>query len=121
MGNVRMSSSRSAGHHAEMRPIGEGLYNVVIHASDNSELRDGETTLLSFDLAGCHPNDVEVVAVQSTNRLYETVISAGMTTALEVVETDDATDGDSYNTVGVRVNKNTRGVVIKNGSKKVKY
>ena len=121
MGNVRMSASRSAGHHAEMRPIGDGLYNIVLHASDNAELRDGETSLLSFDLAGCQPQDVEVVAIQSTNRLYETVMSAGMATGLEVVETDDAADGDTYNTVGVRVGKNARGVVIKNGNKKIKH
>ena len=120
MGNVRMSASRSAGHHAEMRPIGDGLYNIVLHASDNAELRDGETSLLSFDLAGCQPQDVEVVAIQSTNRLYETVMSAGMATGLEVVETDDAADGDTYNTVGVRVGKNARGVVIKNGGKTVR-
>ena len=121
MGNMRLSSSRSAGHGVSMQSMGDGLYNVVLCASDNAELRSDATELLHFDLVGCQPQDVEVVAVQSTNRLYETVMSGGTTTGLEVVETDDTSDGDGYNTVGVRVGKNTRGVVIKNGGKKVRH
>ena len=120
MGNVRMSSTRSAGHHAEMRPMGGGLYNIVLHASDNAVLRSNDTALLHFDLAGCQPRDVEVVAVQSCNNFFETVMSAGATTGIEVVETTDDTDGDAYNAAGVRVTKNTRGVVVKNGMKKIK-
>ena len=119
LGNMRLSSSRSAGHHVETRALGDGLYNVVLCASDNAELRSDVTELLHFDLAGCQPQDVEVVAVQSTNRLYETIMSGGMTTGIEVVEVSDDSDGDGYNTVGVRVGKNARGVVIRNGRKKV--
>ncbi|MBO4850962.1 MAG: BspA family leucine-rich repeat surface protein, partial [Prevotella sp.] len=120
MGNVRVSSTRSAGHHAEMRPMGGGLYNIVLHASDNAVLRSNDTALLHFDLAGCQPRDVEVVAVQSSNSIFETVMSAGTTTDIQVVETTDDTDGDAYNAAGVRVTKNTRGVVVKNGMKKIK-
>ena len=121
MGNVRLSSARSAGHSISSRAIGEDLYNVVLYANNNSELRSDDTALLHFDIAGCQPRDVEVVAVQSTNRLFETIMSSGITTGIDIVETDDATDGDSYNTVGVRVGKNARGVVIKDGIKTVKH
>ena len=121
MGNVRLSSSRSAGHHATMRPLGDGLYNVVLHANDNTELRSEDTALLHFDLAGCQPYEVEVVAVQSTNRLYETILSGGTATGIEVLEVSDDATGEGYNTVGVRVGKNARGVVIKNGSKMVRH
>ena len=119
MGNIRLSSSRSASHSIGSRAIGDGLYNIVLYANNNSELRSDDTALLHFDIAGCQPRDVEVVVVQSTNRLFETIMSSGITTGIDIVETDDATDGDSYNTVGVRVGKNARGVVIKNGSKKI--
>ena len=119
MGNVRLSSTRSAGHQVETRALADGLYNVVLYANNNSELRSDDTALLHFDIAGCQPRDVEVVAIQSTNRLFETIMSSGTTTGIDIVETDDATDGDSYNTVGVRVGKNARGVVIKDGRKKI--
>ena len=119
MGNVSISSTRSAGHQVETRALADGLYNVVLYANNNSELRSDDTALLHFDIAGCQPRDVEVVAIQSTNRLFETIMSSGTTTGIDIVETDDATDGDSYNTVGVRVGKNARGVVIKNGRKKI--
>ena len=119
MGNVRMSAARSDRHQVQTRALGDGLYNVVLLSSDNSELRDGETSLLHFDIAGCQPQDVEVVAIQSTNRLHETVMSGGMTTGIETIVSNDATDGDGYNTVGVRVGKSARGVVIKDGRKKI--
>ena len=121
MGNVSIASARSAGHQVETRALADGLYNVVLYANNNSELRSDDTALLHFDIAGCQPRDVEVVAIQSTNRLFETIMSSGTTTGIDIVETDDATDGDSYNTVGVRVGKNARGVVIKNGIKTVKH
>ena len=120
MGNMRLSSSRSAGHHVSMQPLGDGLYNIVLHSNDNAELRSDNTALLHFDLAGCQPSDVEVAAIQSTNSLYETIMFGGTTTGMEVVEVSGDSEGDGYNTVGVRVGKNAHGVVIKNGSKKIK-
>ena len=120
MGNVRLASNRSNNHQVVARPLGDGRYNVVVFANNNSVLRDGETPLLHFDVAGCQPDDVSVEALQATNTFFETVMLPvdGTLTGITQVESDDS-DAPYYNTVGVRTKTPTRGVYINQGRKVV--
>ncbi len=124
IGNVKLAQGRANGHHVEWKELAPGTYNVVAYAQSGEALRDGTKALLSFDIAGCDPDDVSVEGIQMIDGWCKTVLlpnASGVTTGIAWA-TEEAGSDDSpiYNTVGIRTNTPQRGVYIKNGQKMVK-
>ena len=121
--NARLVTERSDGHQLSVRDHGDGTYTLLAYSSNGNPLRDNGTPLLRLTLNGTHNSeDIQISDILFSTPQLETVILSdvsGTATGIMDIATDSNDTTTAYNTQGQRVSPNYRGIIIKNGEKRV--
>ena len=121
--DARLVSDRSDGHRLGVRDHGDGTYTLIAYSPDGRQLRDNGTPLLRLTVSDTHSSeDIQMSGVLFSTPLWETVVLPdvnGMITSIMDFATDKNYTAPAYNMQGQRVSSNYRGIIIKNGEKRL--
>ena len=121
--NASLIADRSDGHHVMVKDHGDGTYTLVAYAPNGQQLRDNGTPLLRLTVNGTHaPENIQIKDILFSTPQRETVILSdvnGTITGIMDIATDESDNAPAYNMQGQRVSPNYRGILIRNGEKRV--
>ena len=122
--NASLMADRSDGHRVSVRNHGDGTYTLIAYSPEGRQLRDNGTPLLRLTVNGSHaPEDIQLTGILFSTPQRETVIlsdvNGTVTDIMDIVSDQNDNTAPAYNMQGQRVSPNYRGLVIKNGEKRV--